>query len=61
VDGTILSSPFLVRDGVPRTPTMSPRLKCSCVATNPFESSASLYNKGCSQIDNCGINKRTVQ
>ena len=46
MDGVILSSPFLVRDGVPMTPTISPRLKCSCVATNPSESSASLYNRG---------------
>ena len=56
MDGIILSSPFLVLDGVPRTPT-------TCVARNPFESSASLYFKDdiVRWIYNYKINKLTIQ
>ena len=38
------SSPFLVRAGVPITPTISPRRKCSWLATKLSGSSASLGN-----------------
>lgn len=40
--GAIESSPFLVRTGVPITPTMSPRLKLSWTSANASGSLASL-------------------
>jgi hypothetical protein len=41
-EGQMESSPVLDRDGVPTTPTISPRRKCSCEAINFSGSSASL-------------------
>lgn len=41
-EGEMLSSPFLVREGLPVTPTMSPRRKVSWVAMNDSGLSESL-------------------